>query len=236
MGWQATAVVRKQPDEHIAHGCLQPLPLDSADDPLSDHHDRVLPLKALVGPLTGLHGRSRLGIASSGGKGCVPGMWSCGAAGAITSRTNARAERRYRAGGGGACHTGREYPLGISAGSQYGWLRNRVGMENLALWYYDRPDLVREIVAYVADYVVRWTSRALRDIPELYREFHLGPMKRVLRDGLPGKAIEDEVSRTAGLIRDGSGTPASAMDRTSRLPASTSRLEDTAGGLPAFPR
>jgi hypothetical protein len=193
------------------------------------------------------------------------------------------------------CTKGREYPLGITAGSYYGWLRNWVGMENLALWYYDRPDLVREIVEYVAEFVVRWTSRALSDIPdldfasiwedmcmktgplispELYREFHLGPMKRVikvfreagvrlitldsdgrvdelipiwmeagvdvifpieraagcdqlryraqhgkglrmyggidkrvLRDGTPRKAIEDEVSRTVDLIRDGGYIP-----------------------------
>ena len=39
------------------------------------------------------------------------------------------------------CSASRDFPLGIDAGSYYGWLRNWVGMENLALWYYDCPDL-----------------------------------------------------------------------------------------------
>lgn len=190
---------------------------------------------------------------------------------------------------------GRDYPLGITGGSYYGWLRDWVGMENLALWYYDRPDLVHEIVDYVADFVIRWTARALRDVPdidfasiwedmcmktgplispELYREFHLEPMrrvikvlreagvklitldsdgkvdalipiwleagvdvvypierasgcdpvryraehgkrlrmyggidKRVLRDGVPRKAIEEEVAAKVGLIREGGYVP-----------------------------
>lgn len=96
----------------------------------------------------------------------------------------------------------RDYPLGISGGSFYGWIRDWVGMENLAFWYYDRPDLVREMVEYVADFVIRWTARALDDVPDLdyaviwedmcmktgplispalFREFHLDPMKRVIR-------------------------------------------------------
>jgi hypothetical protein len=193
------------------------------------------------------------------------------------------------------CYKDRDYPLGITAGSYYGWLRDWVGMENLALWYYDRPDLVREIVEYVADFVIRWTSRALSDIPDidfasiwedmcmktgplispdLYRTFHLEPMrrvikvfreagvrlvtldsdgmadelipiwldagvdvvypierasgcdpvryrarhgkklrmyggidKRVLRDGMPRTAIEDEVAQKVGLIREGGYIP-----------------------------
>ena len=49
------------------------------------------------------------------------------------------------------------------AGSYYGWIRNWVGMENLALWYYDRPDLVHEMTEFVADFVLRLTRRALRE-------------------------------------------------------------------------
>jgi hypothetical protein len=99
------------------------------------------------------------------------------------------------------CYRGRDYPLGVSAGSFYGWIRDWVGMENLALWYYDRPGLVHEMVEYVADFVLRWTRRALDEIPDidyayiwedmcmktgplispqLFREFHLEPMKRVI--------------------------------------------------------
>ena len=99
-------------------------------------------------------------------------------------------------------YRGRDYPLGIQAASFYGWIRDWVGMENLALWYYDCPDLVHEMVEYVADFSIRWTGRALNDIPdldyahiwedmcmktgplispELFRTFHLEPMKRVVR-------------------------------------------------------
>ena len=99
------------------------------------------------------------------------------------------------------CYRGRDYPLGITGGSYYGWIRDWVGMENLAFLYYDQPDLVHDMVAYVADFVIRWTERALNDIPDLdfaqvwedmcmktgplispqlFRQFHLEPMKRVL--------------------------------------------------------
>lgn len=96
----------------------------------------------------------------------------------------------------------RDYPLGINAGSFYGWIRDWVGMENLALWYYDHPDLVHEMANYVADFVLSWIDRALKEIPDIdyafiwedmamkngplispkfFREFHLKPMKRVTK-------------------------------------------------------
>ncbi len=97
-------------------------------------------------------------------------------------------------------YAGRDYPLGINAGSYYGWLRNWVGMENLALWYYDCPDLVHEMTEYVADFVLAVIARALDDVPDIdyatvwedmamktgplvsprfFREFMMGPLKRV---------------------------------------------------------
>ena len=100
------------------------------------------------------------------------------------------------------CYKGRDYPLGISAGSLYGWIRDWVGMENLALWYYDYPDLVHDMVNFVADFIIKWIDRALNDIPdldfvmiwedmcmktgplispELFREFHLDALKRVTK-------------------------------------------------------
>ena len=96
----------------------------------------------------------------------------------------------------------RDYPLAISLGSYYGWIRNWVGMEHLALWYYDCPDLVHEMTEYVADFVLTVVERALDEIPgidagsiwedmamksgplispQLFREFMLEPMKRVTR-------------------------------------------------------
>jgi len=96
----------------------------------------------------------------------------------------------------------RDYPLGIHAGSYYGWIRNWVGMEHLALWYYDCPDLVHEMTEFVTDFILRLMRRALDEIPDLdfalmwedmamktgslispklFREFMLEPMKRVTR-------------------------------------------------------
>ncbi len=65
------------------------------------------------------------------------------------------------------CVRGRDYPLGIHAGSYYGWLRNWVGMEYLALWYFDCPDLVQEMTEFVGDFVLRLIDRGLNDIPDL---------------------------------------------------------------------
>ena len=59
------------------------------------------------------------------------------------------------------CAKGRDYPLGIDAGSFYGWLRNWIGMENLALLYYDDPDLVHEMTDTLADFVIRLIEPAL---------------------------------------------------------------------------
>jgi uroporphyrinogen decarboxylase len=94
----------------------------------------------------------------------------------------------------------RDYPLMLALGSYYGWMRNWVGMENLAMWYYDCPDLVHEITDYIGDFVYRVTERALTEIPgidaglmwedmamktgplispKLFRDFMLPPMKRV---------------------------------------------------------
>ena len=101
-----------------------------------------------------------------------------------------------------ASYRDRDYPLGITTGSFYGWMRDWVGMENLALWYYDCPDLVHEMADYVADFVLKLIDRALNEIPDidyafiwedmamktgplispkLYREFHLEPMKPVTK-------------------------------------------------------
>ncbi len=65
------------------------------------------------------------------------------------------------------CVQDRDYPLGVHIGSYYGWLRNWVGMEHLALWYYDQPDLVQEMTEFVGDFILRLIDRTLSDIPDL---------------------------------------------------------------------
>jgi hypothetical protein len=61
----------------------------------------------------------------------------------------------------------RDCPIGIQAGSFYGGLRDWVGMEHLALWYYDCPDLVTEMTEYLTNSVLKTIERALNDIPDI---------------------------------------------------------------------
>ena len=65
------------------------------------------------------------------------------------------------------CYQQRDFPLGINAGSYYGWIRNWVGMENLALWYYDDPELVHEMSDYMAEFALGVMERALDEIPDI---------------------------------------------------------------------
>jgi len=93
----------------------------------------------------------------------------------------------------------RDYPLAVPAGSFYGWVRNWVGMENLAYLFYDDPDLVHEMMDYIADFVIRTIHRALDEVdvdvaifwedmcyktgplisPDMFREFLLPRYKKV---------------------------------------------------------
>jgi len=61
-------------------------------------------------------------------------------------------------------YAGRDYPLGVPGGSFYGWLRNWVGMEFLAVMYYDDPDLVAEASEYIADFILAVIRRAVEEI------------------------------------------------------------------------
>ncbi|MBM3474429.1 MAG: hypothetical protein FJX75_14290 [Armatimonadetes bacterium] len=62
------------------------------------------------------------------------------------------------------CWKGRDYPLGVSGGSYYGWIRNWMGMEHLAVMYYDDPDLVQEMTDYVGDFVLAVIRRAVEEV------------------------------------------------------------------------
>jgi uroporphyrinogen decarboxylase len=48
----------------------------------------------------------------------------------------------------------RDYPLGLGAGSLYGWLRDWMGMENLSMLIYDDRTLFEEMVETVADCII----------------------------------------------------------------------------------
>jgi len=55
----------------------------------------------------------------------------------------------------------RELPLVVPGGSLYGWIRNWVGMENLALILYDDPAWFEEMVETVADCIIGTLTRLL---------------------------------------------------------------------------
>jgi hypothetical protein len=55
----------------------------------------------------------------------------------------------------------RPYPAILPGGSLYGWLRNWMGMENLAYVVYDDPALFEEMVTTVADCVIGTLTRVL---------------------------------------------------------------------------
>jgi hypothetical protein len=62
------------------------------------------------------------------------------------------------------CWKDRDYPLGINGGSYYGWLRNWMGMEHLAVLYYDDPGLVEEMTDYVGDFVLAVIRQAVEEV------------------------------------------------------------------------
>jgi hypothetical protein len=93
----------------------------------------------------------------------------------------------------------RDYPLGISAGSYFGWVRNWMGLERLAYMLYDDPALVHDIVDHIATCVCETIERALGEIhfdfaliwedmagkghplcsPRSFREFQVPAYRRV---------------------------------------------------------
>jgi len=97
------------------------------------------------------------------------------------------------------CWRGRDYPLGINAGSYYGWIRNWAGMEGLSYLFYDEPELVAEMVNYIADFTIEVIGRAVEEVdfdfaliwedmamktgplcsPETFRRFMLPAYKKV---------------------------------------------------------
>ena len=93
----------------------------------------------------------------------------------------------------------RDYPLGISAGSFFGWVRNWMGLERLSYMTFDDPILVHEIVDYIAYFICETIHRALDEVrpdfaliwedmagkagpltsPKLFREFQVPAYKKV---------------------------------------------------------
>jgi len=62
---------------------------------------------------------------------------------------------------------GRDYPLGIHGGSLFGYPRNWMGFEAANLMMYDDPGLMREIMEYLADFVIELITPALEEIGDI---------------------------------------------------------------------
>jgi len=93
----------------------------------------------------------------------------------------------------------RDYPLTMSMGSIFGWLRNWMGLEGISLALYDDPLWVQDMMDYLAEFCCAAASRALSDVdldyvllwedmacksgplisPQMFRRFMLAPYKRL---------------------------------------------------------
>jgi len=58
----------------------------------------------------------------------------------------------------------RSYPLGISVGSLYGWLRNWMGVEGISIALYRDPDWIEEMMDALTELWIEIIRRALRSI------------------------------------------------------------------------
>jgi hypothetical protein len=97
------------------------------------------------------------------------------------------------------CWKDRDYPLGVNAGSFYGWPRNWMGVESFSYLLYDDPELVSDICGYLAGFIVKVIARAVEEVdldfaliwedlgfktgplisPELFERFMLPAYKKV---------------------------------------------------------
>jgi len=58
----------------------------------------------------------------------------------------------------------RDYPIHVSVGSLYGWLRNWIGVEKLSLAFYREPEWVGEMMDTLTNLWTKVLQRALRDV------------------------------------------------------------------------
>ena len=58
----------------------------------------------------------------------------------------------------------RDFPLGVSAGSIFGWIRDWMGVENIAVALYDDPAFVQEMMNHVGDLIVEVLKKVVFDV------------------------------------------------------------------------
>lgn len=59
---------------------------------------------------------------------------------------------------------GRDDVISVDGGSFYGFLRDWIGVEKLSLMFYDAPDLIHEMVDYMADFYVQVLHTAVHEV------------------------------------------------------------------------
>ncbi|MBN1875559.1 MAG: hypothetical protein JXA33_15140 [Anaerolineae bacterium] len=93
----------------------------------------------------------------------------------------------------------RDYPLALRMGSIFGWLRNWMGLEHIAVAFYDDPVWIQEMMNDLVDFCCMCGQRALEDVeldyillwedmaykggphisPRMFRQFMLDPYKKL---------------------------------------------------------
>ena len=68
-------------------------------------------------------------------------------------------------------HENRDYPLGISVGSLYGWLRGWIGVENFSVMFYEEPMLVHDMMESLTDLTVTVIEKALKEVQYDFASF-----------------------------------------------------------------
>jgi len=58
----------------------------------------------------------------------------------------------------------RDYPLGISLGGLYGWLRNMMGVERISIAFYREPDWIAEMMDTLVNLWIKIIRRALHKV------------------------------------------------------------------------
>ena len=101
--------------------------------------------------------------------------------------------------------TNRTYPLGVNAGSLYGWIRNWMGLEAVSMLVFDDRALFDEMVATVADCIVETLSRALAsniqfDYALMWEDmcYRAGPL---LSPRVFGETLVPHYRRITGLLK-----------------------------------
>lgn len=61
----------------------------------------------------------------------------------------------------------RDYPLGMHCGSLFGWPRNMMGLENIAVTFYDDPAFIEEMMEFFTEFIINTIRRAVQEIPDI---------------------------------------------------------------------